>query len=58
MMRNCTIRFGYEYVVHILINNGVILSTKIKELQLILKKKSYSNILENFKTQDKEFNQY
>ena len=58
MMRNCTIRFGYEYVVHILIDNVVTLSTKIKELQLILKKKQYSNILDNFKTQDKKCNQY
>lgn len=32
--------------------------TKIKTSQLIAKKMSYSNILENFKTQDKKFNQY
>ena len=36
----------------------VTFSTKIKELQLILNKKLYFNILDNFKTQDKEFNQY
>ena len=50
MMRNCAIRFRYEHVVHILIDNGLTFSTKIKELQLILKKKPYFNILENFKT--------